>query len=82
MDIQPGSLAIFKEQFSRRLRDALDERNIREGQLARAIDATPTTISNYVNGHTLPTLHKFFAICAVLRMQPNDFFTFKFGGDA
>lgn len=82
MNIQPTMLTLAKEQFSRRLRDALDERHIKSGQLAQAIDSTPTTVSNYANGHTLPTMPNFLKICAVLRMQPSDFIAFKYGGDA
>lgn len=52
--------------FSKKLKDALNEQNITMTELASKIGKTKASINDYIKGHSLPTLQIYFKICDIL----------------
>ena len=46
--------------------DAIKQSKMTQTELARAINVSASTISKYVHGKSMPTLHIFFKLCKVL----------------
>lgn len=46
--------------------NAIKQSKMTQTELARAINVSASTISKYVHGKSMPTLHNFFKLCKVL----------------
>lgn len=61
----------MNEVFSKRLKDALDLRNVTQRELASRIGLTEVAVSRYANGLRMPRADVFFEICEVLNVSPD-----------
>lgn len=57
------------EDFAIRLRTAIERRGIQQKNLAAAIKLSPARLSNYVNGHSEPSLDILFSLCRELNVS-------------
>ena len=60
----------FKKTFTRRLRVALFEADVRQQELAAAVGVLPPAVSAWTNGSSLPGLDKIPVICRALHVSP------------
>ena len=58
-----------KELFGKRLKDALDPRNMSQRELASRIGLTEVAVSRYANGFRMPKADIFMQICNVLNVE-------------
>jgi len=61
-----------KADFGRRLHKAMIKKGWRQSDLARHSDIGKDSVSNYVNGRTVPTRQNIERLSQVLGMAPND----------
>lgn len=54
------------KQIQQSIIDAIKQSEMTQTELAKAINVSTSTISKYVNGKSMPTIHNFFKLCKVL----------------
>lgn len=59
-----------KEVFSVRLKQALKEKGISQGELQRRLDTTSKVVWSWTAGRWLPDLYSFSNICRVTGINP------------
>ena len=52
--------------FDKRLTEALEFRDMKQTELAKAVKSTPVTVSRWCNGHRIPKADDVRAICKAL----------------
>lgn len=57
------------DTFSIRLRTAIDSRGLQQKSLAAKIKLSPARLSNYVNGHSEPSLDILSLLCQALNVS-------------
>lgn len=62
----------FLDIFSDNLRDLMNELEIGQNELARALGVKHSTISRYLNKQRLPSLMMFVNICIALECNPDE----------
>lgn len=62
-------MKIHKDRFGQNLKDELDSRGWSQTDLARYSGVCRSAINEFVNGHKMPTLDSYLAICKTLRID-------------
>lgn len=62
-----------------KLREAIEERGIKQKFIAEKIGISETALSLMLNGNQKIDVDTFFAIASVLRMTPDEIYAFKKG---
>ena len=62
----------FNEVFSKNLRTIMYERDIKQSELARLMDVSSATVSDWYNGKKTPRMDKLDAICRILNCRRSD----------
>lgn len=57
------------EKFSNKLKKSLNEKGLTQGQLSNKTGIKRSTIANYVNDRSNPSLKRFLIICKVLDIK-------------
>ena len=57
---------LLKEEFGRRMKTAMDSKDVKQAELAKAVDVSPANISNYVLGKAFPPIDTLTEIAKVL----------------
>ena len=63
----------WREEFGRKLRMVLDERNMTQADLANAIDISEVSVSRYMRGLRTPSCYIVSRFCEVLGLPDNYF---------
>lgn len=62
-------MKIRKDRFGQNLKDELDSRGWSQSDFARYSGVCRTCINEFINGHKMPTLDNYLAICKTLRID-------------
>ena len=62
-------MKIHRDRFAQNLRHELDARGWSQTDLARYSGVCRTAINGFINGHKMPTLDSYLAICNTLRID-------------
>lgn len=57
------------DEFAHRLRYAIDRSDMQQKELAASIKLSPARLSNYVNGHSEPSLDILLLLCRELKVS-------------
>ena len=63
---------LTKEEFSSRLKTAIDRKQIKQVELAEIIGVNPANMSNYVRGKAFPPIDTLVEIRCVFRLAVRD----------
>ena len=61
----------YKQEFAERLRMAAAKKDLRRIDIARAVGIKPTTVTDYMRGHSLPNVEVAKSIAEVLDVDAN-----------
>lgn len=65
-------MTITGKQISDNLRREIETCGKSKAEIAKAMDVTPSTISQYCSGHTQPTLENLARLCMVIGCSADD----------
>ena len=64
-------------EIQKRLRDAIQQSNISQKELAERLQINPSTVSKYMRLDTFPSLETFANLCEILDVSADDILCLK-----